>query len=330
MHGTGGAATDMLGYWSGATDTAGVILVCPQATLNRTKGWGSTPVERASILAVLREVRRRFPVDPDRVGLTGISMGGHATWEMGMLCPGEVSALFPVCGGPRKELVPLVANLVEGPLLWQCQGARDQPELVRAVRHGIERLERLGGDPRFDLDPDRGHQLFEHRRQSRLAALIDTTRPPRPAKVDCLTLGPPAGQCHWVRVEAVTEDAYQTGDQVELTFRGERPDEDEMFARLWKEVQGQLASVTAWTRGNKVLLKTRHVARVTLLLDRELVDFDHVVLVKHRGKTVWRGRLAPDPVVLLEELAHSGDRRRLVEARVTVDLEPARKATHDR
>lgn len=49
----------------------------------------------ALILAIMEE----YQIDPDRVSITGLSMGGFGTWEMICRYPGLFSAAGPVCGG---------------------------------------------------------------------------------------------------------------------------------------------------------------------------------------------------------------------------------------
>jgi poly(3-hydroxybutyrate) depolymerase len=55
--------------------------------------WG-----RLDALEVLEHVRARHRFDPDRVYLTGHSMGGHGTWHLGVLHPDLFAAVGPSAG----------------------------------------------------------------------------------------------------------------------------------------------------------------------------------------------------------------------------------------
>ncbi|MGF1465309.1 MAG: alpha/beta hydrolase-fold protein [Sandaracinaceae bacterium] len=55
--------------------------------------WG-----RLDALEVLEEAQRVFATAPDRVYLTGHSMGGHGTWQLGTLFPGRFSVVGPSAG----------------------------------------------------------------------------------------------------------------------------------------------------------------------------------------------------------------------------------------
>jgi dienelactone hydrolase len=49
------------------------------------------------VMRVLADVRRAYNVDPERISLTGLSMGGGATWQIGLRHPELFAALAPVC-----------------------------------------------------------------------------------------------------------------------------------------------------------------------------------------------------------------------------------------
>jgi predicted esterase len=49
------------------------------------------------VMRVLADVRRAYHVNPDRITLTGLSMGGGGAWEIGLRHPELFAALAPVC-----------------------------------------------------------------------------------------------------------------------------------------------------------------------------------------------------------------------------------------
>ena len=50
------------------------------------------------VMRVIADVRRAYPIDPERITLTGLSMGGGGTWAIGLRHPELFAALAPVCG----------------------------------------------------------------------------------------------------------------------------------------------------------------------------------------------------------------------------------------
>lgn len=71
------------------------LIVFPQAS----RGYGWRGFNIAAAFAALNDVERHYTVDPDRVYVTGISMGGYGTWLAALLQPRRFAAIAPVCGG---------------------------------------------------------------------------------------------------------------------------------------------------------------------------------------------------------------------------------------
>lgn len=69
------------------------IFIAPQCP--EGKYWGCYT---ESLLAFLDDLCKTLPIDPDRVYLTGLSMGGTGTWLLAMADPDRFAALVPICG----------------------------------------------------------------------------------------------------------------------------------------------------------------------------------------------------------------------------------------
>jgi pimeloyl-ACP methyl ester carboxylesterase len=68
------------------------------ATNRRPFGFDWEDWGRMDALEVIDTFSKRYPVDPDRVYLTGHSMGGHGTWHIGVNHPGRFAAIGPSAG----------------------------------------------------------------------------------------------------------------------------------------------------------------------------------------------------------------------------------------
>jgi poly(3-hydroxybutyrate) depolymerase len=73
-------------------------------------GWDGLGEE--DVLRVIADVRRAYEIDPDRISLTGLSMGGGGTWSIGLRHAELFAALAPVCGVTdlRKWIEPAEAG----------------------------------------------------------------------------------------------------------------------------------------------------------------------------------------------------------------------------
>lgn len=66
--------------------------------LGRGELMGYDGLGYEDVMRVLADVRRAYPIDPERISLTGLSMGGGGTWAIGLRHPELFAALAPVCG----------------------------------------------------------------------------------------------------------------------------------------------------------------------------------------------------------------------------------------
>ncbi len=77
------------------------VVAMPQC---RKKDWWTSPAMEAQALKALDQTIQEFKGDPQRVYLTGLSMGGFGTWAIASAHPGKFAALVPICGGIRLPL----------------------------------------------------------------------------------------------------------------------------------------------------------------------------------------------------------------------------------
>ena len=74
------------------------VLVAP--TNRRPRGFNWEDWGRIDALEVLELATSRFQPDPERIYLTGHSMGGHGTWYLGSTYPDKWAAIAPCAGYP--------------------------------------------------------------------------------------------------------------------------------------------------------------------------------------------------------------------------------------
>ncbi len=121
---------------------------CPAGT------WWSFELDKLS--GLIDEVVRALRVDPHHLYLTGIGMGGYATWGLGILHPERFAALVPICGGSDPDEA---CTLKETPV-WAFHGALDNVVLLRESRKMVDALKECGGKIRFTIYPNGGHDVW--------------------------------------------------------------------------------------------------------------------------------------------------------------------------
>ena len=73
------------------------------ATNRRPRGFNWEDWGRLDALEVLQLAKDKFRPDPDRIYLTGHSMGGHGTWFLGATYPDKWAAIAPCAGYPTLK-----------------------------------------------------------------------------------------------------------------------------------------------------------------------------------------------------------------------------------
>ncbi len=126
------------------------VLVAPQ--LPEEQQWDPDALEalRADLVA-------RWPIDPDRVLLTGMSLGGYGTWDYAVEFPDRLAAIAPVCG---IGLASWAARLAKLPI-WAFHGALDDVVPLAPDRLMVEAVRAAGGRPKFTVYPDLGHNAWD-------------------------------------------------------------------------------------------------------------------------------------------------------------------------
>lgn len=122
--------------------------------------WLVDGADAQRALGMLRQVQAEFATDPDRVILTGLSMGGSGTWSIAARDPSAWSAIVPMCARPD---VATAAKLAEARLpIWNFCGDQDRPETVKANREMAEALRAAGASATYTEYPGVGHNCWDN------------------------------------------------------------------------------------------------------------------------------------------------------------------------
>ena len=109
-----------------------------------------------TLIALLDAVEHELPIDPDRRYVTGMSMGGYATWTLAVNQPDRFAAIAPVCGGGATDTVCAIRHVP----VWAFHGALDDVVPLRRSKEMVEALRACGGDVQFTVYPDLGHDSW--------------------------------------------------------------------------------------------------------------------------------------------------------------------------
>jgi predicted peptidase len=111
--------------------------------------------------ALIDHVQAEYHIDPKRISITGLSMGGYGTWQLASRYPQRFAALVPIAGGydyynpgvpPRN-----ICALKDVPV-WVFHGEKDEIVELSRAQPLVEALQQCGGNVTFTLYPDADHR----------------------------------------------------------------------------------------------------------------------------------------------------------------------------
>lgn len=307
-----------LARWAPTAARNGYIAAAPLWQVGPSYGY--TGDEHAAVTELIRDLRRHYSIDSDRVFLTGFDQGATMAFDVGLSHPDLFAGVVPVNGLPRwgasswywrnAQYLPfyIVAGELAGPVcnynrrifenfvqrgfpsLWTIyRGRPDEfytPEVVTAF-DWMDRKKRESGFPELGRRPLMGTNGEEFQ-----------------------TMRTTDNRFYWITVEQHN---------------------DKYLNPLLDKENAVSAVVQATIReGNLIAVNARGIKSLRLWLGRvwdaqngskAMIDFDKPVRVTVGGKPTNNNRgytVTPSLATMLEDLFERGDRQRLFLA--TIDL----------
>jgi pimeloyl-ACP methyl ester carboxylesterase len=257
----------------------GYLLLIPYGRRNTDfVGIGEVDTLRAT-----EQCRKAFNIDPDRVYLAGVSMGGYGVYAVGMHYPDLFAAIAPACGrtdhyfwqklkrdeveGFKRPLIDadnpidLVENLRNVPTHLQ-QGQYDtlvDPEHSHRI---LQEFEKRGFQAKYEEIAGEDHWIyFKTDCYVRMLDWFDRfRRNPVPKVVTYTTYMPKYRRAYWVALDEFAKWGQRT------TVRAEAAE------------------------GNALDITTQNVAALTVTFAPGLLDYSREVVVKVNGNQAFAGK----------------------------------------
>ena len=165
LHGAGERGSDV---WKVATHGPGkyaaahsdfpFILVSPQCPERQI--WS-----KEVLLRLLDEITATNLVDTNRIYLTGLSMGGYGTWDLGLTYPEQFAAIAPICGGGQKISLLLSRQdkwaALQALGVWAFHGAKDPVVPLEESQRMVDTLKQEGlPDVKLTVYPEAQHDSW--------------------------------------------------------------------------------------------------------------------------------------------------------------------------
>ena len=131
------------------------IVVSPQCMKDENgKGWWNT--KQLEIFA--QHIIKTYNVDEKRMYLTGLSMGGFATWAFAAYKPNLFAAVAPVCGGGKPTQAKNYGKLP----IWAFHGDKDHIVPIKKSQEMVDAIKALNGNIKFTIYPGVKHNSWDN------------------------------------------------------------------------------------------------------------------------------------------------------------------------
>lgn len=300
LHGAERTPEHELAFWGGdgQSQRHGYIVVAPEYAGNPPRlQYEYAATSHRAVLEALRDARKRFNVDSDRVFLGGHGMGGTATFDIGYSHPDLFAGIIPISGVLDRHCMFYWENARDLPQ-YIISGQLDRDtfdqnvrELMRMMKHNYNLIfaQYVGAGP--DSFFSEIHYVFEW--MSRLS------RVPDPDKFEARTLRACDNQFYWYEFDGLP-DAVAAVDWTADKRRPVRP----MNVAGSVNPQGTLAIIQSGAKNHRLWLAPKS--------EGGLIDFDKKFAVRLNSRQQrFNDFVSPDLSAMLERARQRGDRQRI-------------------
>lgn len=285
----------------GPATRSGYIVIAPQYAPEKQTTYGYTVREHRAIEAAIKDAKKRFNVDSDRVFLTGHGMGGDATFDFALSHSYLFAGAAPI-SGLCKEHASLYRDDEPRLPMYVVNGEMDRaarevnaPDLGYMMKrnHDLLYCEFVG----------RGYEYYFEEVENLLEWMNRLQRSPIPMEIAESILRATEDQHHWLKLEEIpnrlvaANAAAPKGDQL-------RPRRIPLEARV--------------TEGNAILM-TSAASRHVIRLNESMINLDERLKVRLGPRLVFNDFLEPKTDALLENFRESCDRQRLYTIRLDIN-----------
>ncbi len=127
------------------------VVICPQCPSDIV--WTNIVF---AVKELIDKTVEEFEIDRSRITITGISMGGFGTWEMGITYPDFFAAIAPVCGGGMSWR----AGLLKYTPVWAFHGDKDNTVPIKNSLEMVDSVNANGGNAKLTVFHDVEHDSW--------------------------------------------------------------------------------------------------------------------------------------------------------------------------
>ncbi len=274
----------------------GYIVVAPEYNSpGKGKAYRYSSSEQAAAILSLRDARKRYSIDSDRVFLAGQLEGANMAWDFGLGHPDLFAGVVSISGFPARyaykyknqvdklplyvalgELAPAARELIFDQFVKPMIEDVQDVTYVDYLKRGLEEL------------PEEVPSFFDWMDKRR--------RDPTPKAFEVATAREGDDRFYGVIIRELAPGRATAPEAADPLGKNLRP------ATLKMRSSAQANSITLTTSG---------IARLDVWVSPKLIDFKRKLTIQLNGRPFYSGLVKQDFAPMLEDLRIRGDRQQL-------------------
>lgn len=296
LHDGRGGPQAAIAWWSAEAAKRGYIVVAPEYKLpGQGKHYLYTTSEHAAVELALRDAKRRYAIDSDRVFVGGQLEGGNMAWDFGLAHPDLFAGVVSISGLPGKYVFKYLANAEHMPL-YVALG--DLAPAANEVVYGVvlKPLIAKSYDVTYLEYFRRGLEDLPEEVPAVFDWMDRRRREPYPKAFDAVTARTSDNRFYGVVIRDFSPGR---------TTAPEAADPD------GKNLNPATVKQTSSAMSNLLRIQTGGVKSLDVWVSPKLIDFKRKMEVRINNKAFFKGTAKPDLAPLLEDLRIRGDRQQV-------------------
>jgi len=320
LHGMGGSGGNTISKWVDRL-AEDFIILCPSYPMG---AWWAQPAEDL-VLQLIQDVQAKYPVDPNRIFLAGLSNGAIGAYMIGMFYPDLFAGVIPIASGITPRYMHFLVNLKNTPI-YIIQGVHDPVFPIKLTR----RVHQILRDMKYPVtyrehgekgSAHGGHFLPINEVLPLVQWMKKQKRDPNPKVVRMTREANHLGRINWVRLGKGLQLAA-------LQIPG--PEREPVHVQ-----DGKIATLFAVQKGNNEFqVMGKNLLEFELFFNTEMIDFAAPVRIvtqklrEENGQIVtdekqerFNDKIVKDLEILLRDFKQNRDPSMLFDGKITLSLE---------
>ena len=302
-----------LRWWGGTAEEPlqaqrrGYIVIAPEYLEEKATAYTYSPQSHYRVQMALRDARKRFNIDSNRVFLAGHGSGGDAAFDMGNAHPDLFAGVIPITGLIQNLTVKIWRNGRRLP--WFMVSGQLDRDVFERNASLINRMMIGHFDVLLSEFIGRGYESFYEEIHQLFDWMDLQERAPLPDEFSMLAARPNNNRFFWLKANTLGPAGQPRGPGQNLPAAIVTP------SVRPKNISGKVLAGAA----THTTISVKSPARSnTIWLSPEMIDFGIRLQVRIGARRVFNDFVESSVEHMLDDLRLRGDRQRVYHARIDV------------